>query len=212
MILKVQEKNRFPDYQSWEAEMLHRIRIVSFVLLAGMLILAACGTPTVAPLTVSGGEAAGEGEGAEAPLVTYTDAAQGFSIAYPQPWTQDTTVTDGVKFTGGDDSMTLAFVTPSDGADAMTYAKADATNLPTTFTDFKQVGLAASTEVKDAIVLGFEASGTSTVTGKAYTARGDRYYMPLSDGRIAVLTVIGPTNHYDREGVRDIALTFRLHS
>ena len=54
-------------------------------------------------------------------------------------------------------------------------------------------------------MLGFTANGTSTVTGKAYTARGDRYYMPLTNGQIAVLTVIGPDNHYDREGVRDIA-------
>lgn len=185
-----------------------QMRIVSFVLLAGMLVLAACGAPIAAP----GGETAGEGEGAEAALVTYTDATQGFSIAYPQPWTQDPAVTDGVRFTGGDDSMTLVFVTPSDGADAMTYAKADAANLPAVFADFKQIGLAASTEVKDAVVLGFEASGTSTVTGKSYIARGDRYYMPMSDGRIAVLTVVGPTNHYDREGVRDIALTFKLHS
>jgi hypothetical protein len=187
--------------------MLQRMKNLSFVLLVVMAVLAACGAPTAAP----GGEAAGEGEGAEAPLVTYTDAVQGFSIGYPQPWTQDTTVTAGLKFTGGDDSMTLEFVTPPTGGDVMAYAKNDATNLPATFADFKQVGLAASTEVKDAIVLGFEASGTSTVTGKTYTARGDRYYMPLSDGRIAILTVVGPTNHYDREGVRDIALTFKLH-
>jgi hypothetical protein len=33
--------------------------------------------------------------------------------------------------------------------------------------------------------------------------------MPLADGRIAILTVYSPENHYDREGVRDIALTFK---
>jgi len=47
------------------------------------------------------------------------------------------------------------------------------------------------------------------VTGKAFTAHNERYYMPLADGRSAVLTVAGPENHYDREGVRDIALTFK---
>ena len=36
-----------------------------------------------------------------------------------------------------------------------------------------------------------------------------RSYMPLADGRLAILTVTGPTKQYDREGVRDIALTFK---
>jgi hypothetical protein len=152
---------------------------------------------------------AGEG-GVEAALVTYADAQQGFAIGYPGPWTQDKAVTTGVRFVGGDDSLTLAFVTPPAGADAMAYAKSDATAAATAFPGFKQLSLAASTEVKDAIVLGFTANGTSAVTGKTYTARGDRYYMPLADGRIAVLTVVGPDNHYDREGVRDIALTFKV--
>ena len=188
--------------------------VVSLLLVT--LALAACssksappvsvGTTQTAPQAAQGGEG-GEG-GAEAALVTYADAGQGFAIAYPAPWTQDKSVASGVKFVGGDDSMTLEFVTPAGGADAMTYAKGDTTlgTLP----GYKQVGLAVSTEVKDAVVLGFEASGTSTVTGKPYTARGDRYYLPLSDGRIAVLTVVGPTGHYDREGVRDIALTFKV--
>jgi hypothetical protein len=115
-----------------------------------------------------------------------------------------------VKFNGGDDSMRLEFVQPPAGVDPMAYAKNDLTSLATAFPGFKEVGLDASTEVDKAIVLGFEASGTSAVTGKAYAERGDRYYMPLADGRIAVLTVVGPANRYDREGVRDIALTFRF--
>lgn len=159
---------------------------------------------TAAP-AVEGGEG-----GAEAALVTYSDSKQNFSVAYPGPWTQDKTVTSGVKFQGGDDTMTLEFVTPPAGTDAMTYAKNDVATVSKAFPGFNQVGLAASTEVKNAIVLGFQASGTSTVTGKTYSARGDRYYMPLADGRIAVLTVVGPDGHYDREGVRDIALTFKL--
>jgi len=80
----------------------------------------------------------------------------------------------------------------------------------TAFPGFKQLSLAASTEVKDAIILGFEATGTSAVTGKTYTAHDERYYMPLADGRLAILTVAGPSSHYDREGVRDIALTFKV--
>ena len=191
---------------------------------AGALLLAdalsACGgqsatstdngaQPQATLVTASNGEAGGEG-GVEAALVTYADAAQGFAIGHPGPWTQDTTVTDGVKFVGGDDSMTLEFVTPPAGADAMTYVKNDVAAVSAAFPGFKQVNLESSTEVKNAIILGFEANGKSVVTGKDFTAHDERYYMPLTDGRVAVLTVVGPANHYDREGVRDIALTFRM--
>ncbi len=198
--------------------MFYRNRILPIVLLILALGLSACGSKATASVSGSptqpafaNGEGGGEGGGAEAALVTYTDAAQGFSIGYPQPWTQDKSVTNGVKYVGGDDYMTLEFVTPPNGTDAMSYAQNDATTLSSAFSGYKQVGLAPSTEVKNAIVLGFEASGKSVVTGKDYTARGDRYYMPLADGRIAVLTEVGPSNHYDREGVRDIALTFKLN-
>ncbi len=151
----------------------------------------------------------GEG-GVESTLVTYSDAAQGFAIGHPGPWSQDKSITNGVKFVGGDDWMTLEFVTPAVGTDAMTYAQNDVTTVTGAFPGFKQINLGASTEVKAAIILGFAANGTSAVTGKTFTAHDERYYMPLADGRIAILTVAGPDNHYDREGVRDIALTFKL--
>ncbi len=175
------------------------------------VLLAACGTPskvinsTPAPVT-EGGEG-----GVEAALVTFSDSAQGFAIGHPGTWSQDTTFTNGVKFMGGDDWMTLEFVTPSTGTDAKTYAQNDVTAVTTAFTGFKQLGeITASTEVKNAIILGFTSDGASAITGKTFTAHNERYYMPLADGRIAVLTVYGPDNHYDREGVRDIALTFKL--
>lgn len=175
-----------------------------FVLLVSF-VLVSCGSPAA----VSGGEEEGEEGGVEAMLVTFSDAAQGFAIGYPSTWTQDTAFTDGVKFVGGDDWMTLEFVTPEAGTDAMTYAQNDVAVVSSAFENFKQLSLEPSTEVKDAIILGFTSNGTSAVTGKSFTAHNERYYMPLPDGRIAVLTVFGPENHYDREGVRDIALTFK---
>jgi hypothetical protein len=156
-----------------------------------------------------GAQGGGEG-GAEAALVTYADSAQGFSIGYPGPWTQDRTVTKGVKFAGGDDSLTLEFLTPDKQTDPLAYAQSDLNTASAAFPGFKQVGLALSTEVKDAAVLGFQAQGTSLVTGKTYQARGDRYYIRLPDGRIALLTVVGPANHYDRESIRDITLTLKV--
>lgn len=168
-------------------------------------VLVSCGSPAA----VSDGEEEGEEGGVEAMLVTFSDAAQGFAIGYPSTWTQDTSFTNGVKFVGGDDWMTLEFVTPPAGTDATTYAQADAAAVSADFPGFKQLSLEPSTEVKDAIILGFTSEGSSTVTGKSFTAHNERYYMPLPDGSIAVLTVFGPENHYDREGVRDIALTFK---
>ncbi|HMN00160.1 MAG TPA: hypothetical protein PKC99_14205 [Anaerolineales bacterium] len=188
-------------------------RTTSLVLLTLALVLAltACGgqpasnAQPAAPAL--GGENGGEG-GVEAALVTYSDSAQGFAIGHPGPWTQDTAFTNGVKFVGGDDWMTLEFVT---GTDAMIYAKNDVSVVTAAFPGFKQLGdITASSEVKNAIILGFTSDGKSAVTGKTFTAHNERYYMPLADGRIAILTVYGPENHYDREGVRDIALTFKV--
>lgn len=189
-------------------------RTASLVLLTLVLVLAltACGGSSSAQPAAPalGGENGGEG-GVEAALVTYSDSTQGFAIGHPGPWTQDTTFTNGVKFVGGDDWMTLEFVTPPAGADATSYAQNDVAAVTAAFPGFKQLGnITASTEVKNAIILGFTSDGTSAVTGKTFTAHNERYYMPLADGRIAILTVFGPENHYDREGVRDIALTFKV--
>jgi len=179
-------------------------RICSFISIGLFLviILSACGSKS----TPEGG---GEGS-VEAALVTYSDAAQGFSIGYPNNWTQETAFTAGVKFVGGDSSMTLEFVTPLAGMDAMTYAQKDVAAVSVAFPAYNQLSLAPSTEVQNAIILGYTATDTSTITTKTFTAHDERYYMPLADSRIAILTVITPDNLYDREGVRDIALTFKL--
>lgn len=184
--------------------MTDRIRLsVSFFLFC-ILILSACASkPT------QEGVAAGEGS-VEAALVTYLDAAQGFSIGHPNNWSQDTTFTNGVKFTGGDSSMTLEIVTPPAGTDAMSYAKNDVAAVSAAYPGYNQLSLAASNEVQNAVILGYTADGTSAITAKPFTAHDERYYMPLADGRIAILTVATPDNLYDQQGVRDIALTFKL--
>jgi len=189
--------------------MFKRISSLVLLTLALVLTLTACGGNSTAQPPAPGGENVGEG-GVEAALVTYSDSTQGFAIGHPSTWSQDTTFTNGVKFVGGDDWMTLEFVTPSAGIDAMTYAQNDVAAVTAAFLGFKQIDIKASTEVKNAVILGFTADGKSSVTGKTFTAHNERYYMPLADGRIAILTVVGPENHYDREGVRDIALTFQM--
>ena len=193
-----------------------RPRLLALTLLFASMILTACGgrqpissngQPTLP--SVSNGENGGEG-GVENALVTYSDSTLGFAIGYPSPWTQDTSFTNGVKFVGGDSYFTLEFVTSAAGTDAMTYAQTNIAAVSAAFAGFKQLSLAPSTEVRDAIILGFTADRKSAVTGKSFTAHNEIYYMPLTDGRIAVLTVVGPESLYDREGVRDIALTFKV--
>ena len=175
---------------------------------AGATVAAAT---TVDAATQAPAETGGETGGVEgASLVTYSDAAQGFSIGHPSTWTQDPAAKQGVKFSGGDDSLTLEFVAAPSGADAMTYAKNDVAAVSAAFPGFQQLSLAASTEVANAVVLGFEANGASAVTGKAFAAHDERYYMPLADGRLAILTLTGPAAHYDREGFRDLTLTFKV--
>jgi hypothetical protein len=160
--------------------------------------------------SAAGSEAAGgEAAGGEAALVAYINTQQGFSIDRPASWTQDTSAKDGVKFAGGDGVMTLVFVKPN-VKDVLTYATNDAGQFAASQPNYKQVGLAPSTEVANAVLLGFETAGTSQVTGKAYPARGDRYYIALKDGRIAVLTVATSVRNYDGQGVRDIALTLKV--
>ena len=177
-------------------------QIMGFLMIS---ILTACSGRSAQPAGENGGEG-----GVEAALVTYSDSTQGFSIGHPGPWTQDATLFNGMKFVGGEGYMTLEFITPPAGTDAMTYAQSDIAAVTAAFPGFKQIDLKVSTEVKDAIILGFNADGKSAVTAKTFTAHNERYYMPLTDGRIAILTVVGPENLYDREGVRDIALTFKL--
>lgn len=167
-------------------------------------------TQAIAPTNASttGKETGGEGGGGEAALVTYADVAQGFSINYPKPWTKDPAVKDGVKF-DGDGTMSLVFV-KANTKDVMAFATTDLKAFAASLPSFKQVGLDASSEVQNAVVLGFETNGISNVTGKTYAARGDRYYIALKDGRIAIVTVISPAKSYDREGIRDIALTLKV--
>ncbi len=214
----INQKNYF--FMLRNNPMFTQIRLLLVSALLGATILVGCAgqtantgaeaKPAATLPAVGNGEGGGEAGGVEAALVTYSDAAQGFAIGYPGTWTQDKTVTQGVKYVGSDDSLTLEFVTPDKGMDAMTYAQNDVAAVTAAYPGFKQVDLKPSTEVKDAIILGFAAKGKSVVTGKDFTAHNERYYMPLADWRIAILTVISPDNHYDREGVRDIALTFKV--
>ena len=152
--------------------------------------------------------AGAESESAEVPLVKYSNQALGYSISYPQTWTKDSGFANGLKFAGGDNAMTVEMVSAAAGLDLLSFAKAD-TGLMSHYPGAQTLGIALSKEVKGAVVRGFTAKGKSVVTGKPFDIKGDRYYLALGLGKVVIITVGGPTRLYDREGIRDIALTFR---
>ena len=76
---------------------------------------------------------------------------------------------------------------------------------------FKLTGIVASKEVKNSAVMSYTwETPRSAVTGKPVAEQADRYYIDLGDGRLAVLTGSAPKANFDREQVRDIALTLKV--
>ncbi len=75
---------------------------------------------------------------------------------------------------------------------------------------YKQVYLKPSTDVRGAVILGYEwDAGKSTVTEKPVHARTDRYYLIDSLGRFVVISETEPINQFDPDGVRDTVLTYQ---
>lgn len=157
---------------------------------------------SLAPVFAEGGEA-----GVEQALVTYTDAKAGFSIGHPGTWTRDASFLSGVRFEGGDDAMEVRIVSQEGITSIQAFATKDTAELVKAFPGYHQISLKQSKDIKGAWILEFSAQGNSAVTGKAFTAHNERYYIPLPGNRVGLVTVTGPDNHYDLEGVRDIALT-----
>ncbi len=151
----------------------------------------------------------GEG-GVEAALVTYRDVKAGVSIGYPSTWSRDPGFTKGIRFVGGDDTLEVQIVSDNSGTDIKTFAQNNEDTLAREFPSFKKIALKASPEIRGAWIVGFEAADKSQITGKPFMAHNERYYIPLKDHRIGMVTVTGPANHYDREGIRDIALTLSV--
>jgi hypothetical protein len=98
------------------------------------------------------------------------------------------------------------------GADLTAFATKDKVAVAKEFTGYKEVSLKNSSEVKGAVILTFEwDAGKSTVTGKDVQAHVDRYYIPQSNGRVAIMTGSEPVSAFDRETVRDVALTVKVN-
>lgn len=165
-------------------------------------VLASSGALNAPPAPIiAQGEPANPGEFT---LTDYSDAARGVSFKRPTSWTQDAAFKDGVRFAGGDEWLTLQVIDSKQTATE--YASSLA--LPAGETKvgvkpFKQGSFAAQ-------VLSSKAMGKSGVTGKPIDLLTDRWVFSPKSGKLAVLTVTGPTKVFDWEGNRDMALSVRV--
>ena len=165
----------------------------------------ACGGSSGTP--AAAGEAGGEA-GGEAALVSVTDPATKLAFKHPASWTR--TSEGPLTFTGQDEYVSLE-LGPLAGGDVLAAAKAEEGALKSAAPGYKGVGLAASTEVKNSAVTSYEWDlAKSAVTGKPVHQRADRYYINLGNGQMAILTGSSPSARFDREQVRDIALTVQV--
>lgn len=180
------------------------LAIVGGLTLLGAAAGIACGGSS----TTTASEAGGEG-GGEAALVSVTDQATKLTFKHPATWTR--TSESPLTF-GGQDEFISAEVRPLAGGDVLAAAKADEAAVKAANPGYKPVGtIAASTEVKNAAVVSYEWDlAKSSVTGKPVHERADRYYINLGNGQVAILTGSSPQTRFDREQVRDIALTVQV--
>lgn len=178
---------------------IHKTTLATIAGIALLLpVFAACGG--------SGGGEGGE-NGGEAPLVSFQDPAGKITVSYPSTWQK--TSDQPLTFTGQDEFLSVELRQGS--GDLVAMAKADQAAVQADAPSFKLSGIVASKEVKNSAVMSYTwETPRSTVTGKPVAEQADRYYMDLGDGQVAVLTGSAPKANFDREQIRDIALTLKV--
>ena len=178
-------------------------RVTIATAFAAMAILATAASACGGSSTPATGE--GAGKGGETALVKYTDTATKLTWQRPATWTK--TSNSPATFSGQDEYLSVE-VRPLAGSDPLAAAKADEAAVTAATTGYKLLTIAASKEVKNSAVMSYEWDlARSAVTGKPIHLRADRYYINLGNGQVAVLTESAPSTRFDREQVRDIALT-----
>jgi len=165
---------------------------------------------TPIPTTIAAEGGAGEAGGGDEALTTYRDSKLKFSIGYPRSWSQDAAFKSGICFTGRDASIAVQYVPGAAPTDILAYVKADEANIKAQAAGYKAAYLKPSTEVRRAVILGYEwDAGKSSVTLKPVRARTDRYYFIDSIGRFVIISESAPINQFDPDGVRDTVLTYQ---
>ena len=182
-------------------------------IMAGVAVLAA--TAFMAGCSSGGSSApaegtAGPGELADEALVTYSSPDSGYSLQHPKSWTEGKSKSGAVQFAGRD-AFVGVDIKANAGTDAMAFATTDKAAVARDYAGYKEVSLKASKDVKNAVILTFEwDAGNSSVTNKPVHARVDRYYIPVSGGRMAVMTGSEPASGFDVETIRDVALSVKV--
>jgi len=172
--------------------------VAALTLIGGITGMACGGSSTPAPAEGSG----------DAVLAPVTDQATKLSFHYPSTWTR---TSDKPLTFSGQDAFVSEELRPLASGGVLAAATADEAAVAAANPGYKQVAIATSTEVKSAAVLSYEWDlAKSAVTGKPVHERADRYYIDLGNGQLAVLTGSSPSSQFDREQVRDIALTVGL--
>ena len=146
----------------------------------------------------------GENNPAEFTLTSFSDAARGWNFMRPSSWTQDLSFKDGVRFAGGDEWLEWRVVNTT--LSPQEYVSKLA--LPKTET---KVGIKAVKQGRlDAQVISSKTTGKSNVTAKPLELLTDRWVFSPAPGKLAVLTITGPSKVFDWEGNRDMALSLRV--
>lgn len=167
------------------------------------------GAPGGAEGAVPGGGEGGVPGGGEAAFATYTDPAGAFSFAYTSGWAKSIDARGAILFQGRNQSVRFRLADNA-GSDPAAFAASDAGTLGTEFPGFHQISLAASATLPGAALLTFEWQGTNAVTGKAILEHAERYYIPASGGRMAVLTYSAPPSQFDPQNSADLARSVRV--
>ena len=146
----------------------------------------------------------GETNPAEFTLTSFSDAARGWNFMRPSSWTQDLSFKDGVRFAGGDEWLEWRVVNTALSPQEYVGKLA----LPKTET---KLGIKAVKQGRlDAQVISSKTSGKSNVTAKPLELLTDRWVFSPAPGKLAVLTITGPSKVFDWEGNRDMALSLRV--
>ena len=187
------------------------MKLQKLALLAGVAVFAASAMLAGCSKSSGGEQVGGPGELADEALVTYQAPGGAFSFQHPKSWTEEKDKNGNVRFAGRDAFVGVE-IRSDDGKDMTAYATNDAATVANDFAGYQEISIKGSTEVTGAVILTFEwDAGQSTVTGKDVRAHVDRYYIPESNGRVAIMTGSEPVSAFDRETVRDVALTVTVN-
>lgn len=178
-----------------------------------LTLLAVGAVLTVLAAACGGASSAAEKKGSEntgdAVFTAYKDNTTKLNFQYPNSWTK--TSDRPLTFSGQDEFVSVQLRPLPAGGDVLAAARADEAAVKSNAPGYKRISIAPSTEVTKSAVISYEWDITkSAVTGKPIHERADRYYIDLGNGQMAVLTGSSPSSRFDREQVRDMALTVKV--